>query len=480
MMLRFISSFLLLLSLGITSCLSPHTENVRPDALAFAPLQLVVPEIKPIVLANGVHLYLLEDRELPLIQMTGMIGVGNINDSDDKTGQGELFAALLSEGGAGERGADAFEEYLESLAINLSADIDPYSTTLRLSLLSEDLDAGLQILDDLLRRPRFDPKRLELSKRQMIEAIRRQNDNPQSIAQRVFNANVYGDHPFGQTPAVATVELVEREDLVDFHRTYFTPENLYLAISGDFDRAELEQKIRVLLADWEQGRAMPVEIPALTESPVPAILVAEKEIPQTTVMVGSVGISKDDPDLLTVQVMNAILGGSGFNSRLMREIRSNRGLAYSVYSYYAIGRRLPGSFVASGETKNESAMLMVSLMLDEIEKIRTELVSEEELELAKESRINSFVFAFTDSHDVLTQQLRLDFFDYPPGYLQTYREKITAISREDILRVAQKHLLPKEMVIVLVGQPDQYEAAAENLQRPIKILPQVELPGVSR
>lgn len=479
-MLRFISSFLLLLSLGITSCLSPHTENVRPDALAFAPLQLVVPEIKPIVLANGVHLYLLEDRELPLIQMTGMIGVGNINDSDDKTGQGELFAALLSEGGAGERGADAFEEYLESLAINLSADIDPYSTTLRLSLLSEDLDAGLQILDDLLRRPRFDPKRLELSKRQMIEAIRRQNDNPQSIAQRVFNANVYGDHPFGQTPAVATVELVEREDLVDFHRTYFTPENLYLAISGDFDRAELEQKIRVLLADWEQGRAMPVEIPALTESPVPAILVAEKEIPQTTVMVGSVGISKDDPDLLTVQVMNAILGGSGFNSRLMREIRSNRGLAYSVYSYYAIGRRLPGSFVASGETKNESAMLMVSLMLDEIEKIRTELVSEEELELAKESRINSFVFAFTDSHDVLTQQLRLDFFDYPPGYLQTYREKITAISREDILRVAQKHLLPKEMVIVLVGQPDQYEAAAENLQRPIKILPQVELPGVSR
>jgi zinc protease len=125
-------------------------------------------------------------------------------------------------------------------------------------------------------------------------------------------------------------------------------------------------------------------------------------------------------------------------------------------------------------------MLMVSLMLEEIEKIRTELVSGEELELAKESRINSFVFAFSDSHDVLTQQLRLDFFDYPPGYLQTYRERITAISREDILRVAQKHLHPKEMVIVLVGQPDQYEAAAENLQRPIKILPQVELPGVSR
>ncbi len=479
-MSRYLSSFLLLLSLGITSCLPAQTENVRPDALAFAPLQLVVPEIKPIVLANGVHLYLLEDRELPLIQMTGMIGVGNINDSDDKTGQGELFAALLSEGGAGERGASAFEEYLESLAINLSTDIDPYSTTLRLSLLSEDLDAGLQILDDLLRRPRFDPKRLELAKRQMIEAIRRQNDNPQSIAQRAFNANVYGNHPFGRTPAIATVEQVEREDLVDFHRTHFTPENLYLAISGDFDRAELEQKIRVLLADWDQGSPMPVKIPDLTESPKPAILVAEKEIPQTTVMIGSVGISKDDPDLLTVQVMNAILGGSGFNSRLMREIRSNRGLAYSVYSYYAIGRRLPGSFVASGETKNETAMLMVSLMLEEIEKIRTELVSEEELELAKESRINSFVFAFTDSHDVLTQQLRLDFFDYPPGYLQTYREKITAISREDILRVAQKHLHPEEMVIVLVGQPDQYEAAAENLQRPIIILPQVELPGVSR
>jgi zinc protease len=194
-------------------------------------------------------------------------------------------------------------------------------------------------------------------------------------------------------------------------------------------------------------------------------------------MIGGVGISKDNPDQLAIRVMNAILGGSGFNSRLMREIRSNRGLAYSVYSYYMIGRKLPGSFITSGESKNASAMLMTSIMLDEMEKIRRELVSEEELTLAKESRVNSFVFAFTDIHDVLTQQMRLDFYGYPEGYLQTYREKVMTITREDVLRVAKTYLQPGKMVIVLVGRPEGLESTAEILKRSIKIVPRIEMPG---
>ena len=184
--------------------------------------------------------------------------------------------------------------------------------------------------------------------------------------------------------------------------------------------------------------------------------------------------------MLTVRVMNAILGGGGFNSRLMREIRSNRGLAYSVYSYFMIGRRLPGSFIANGESKNSSAMLMASLMLKEMETIRTELVSEEELKLAKESRVNSFVFAFTDTHDVLTQQMRLDYFDYPDGYLQTYREKVMTITREDVLRVANEYLQPERMVVVLVGRPDGYEALAEELHRTIRMVPRFDASGDSQ
>jgi zinc protease len=475
MIYRLMIIWLLVCTFSLTSCGSLTNRQLHPDKLQFPPLELTVPEIAPIILPNGVRLYLFEDRELPLIRMTAMIGTGSINNPAELDGQGELFAALLHDGGAGTKNPVEFEEYLEDLAIDFSVAMDDYSTSLDLSLLSEDLDAGLFLLNDLLRRPQFDSGRLKLARRQLIESIRRQDDNPQSIARRAFNSAVYGQHPFGRIPTVATVDRVKREDLVDFHTQNFVPENLWLAISGDFDKQLLLEKIKLLFADWDRDQFTPEPVPQLSDTVSSDLWLAEKNIPQTTVMIGGVGISKDNPDMLTVRVMNAILGGSGFNSRLMREIRSNRGLAYSVYSYYMIGRRLPGSFIASGETKNETATEMVRLMFLEMEKIRNELVSTEELELAKESRINSFVFAFTDSHDVLTQQMRLDFYDYPSNYLQTYRQKITAISREDILLVAKKYLQPENMAIVLVGQPAEYESLSEKFHRQVRHVPQGDL-----
>lgn len=477
MMLRAWSLLLIVIFTGLTSCSSVQTTQVHPDALVFSPLELVVPEIDPIVLPNGIRLYLSENRELPMVKLTGLIGTGSINLPVSRDGQGELFAMLLAEGGAGGRDPVALEERLEDLAIDLNADSSPYATTLSISMLSEDLNAGLAIFDDVLRRPQFDLGRLELLRRQFIEGIRRQDDNPQNIAHRAFDAAVYGDHPFGRTPTVESVNRVDQDHLIAFHRQHFVPDNFWLAISGDFDKQEIEQKIRTLFADWESAGYEPETIPELPEPPAPEIWLADKEIPQSTVMIGGIGISKDNPDMLSVRVMNAILGGSGFNSRLMREIRSNRGLAYSVYSYYMIGRKLPGSFITSGESKNASAMLMTTLMLDEMETIRHELVSEEELTLAKESRVNSFVFAFTDIHDVLTQQMRLDFYGYPEGYLQTYREKVMAITREDILRVAKTYLQPEQMVIVLVGRPEGLEETAKELKRPVKVVPRTGVQG---
>lgn len=467
-MLRSISMLIALLSLAAAACVPMPSNQLRPDEIASVPLEYRIPQIEPVILPNGLRLYLSEDRELPLVKITGMIGTGHINDPAEIEGRGTLFAALLEDGGAGGRSPEEFEEYLESLAFDFSVDMDAYSTTVNLSMLSEDLDAGLAVLDDVLRRPQFNAERFLLARRQMIESIRRQDDDPHDVARRAFNAAVYNGHSFGRSPTLDSVGRIDPEHFRTFHRENFVPENLWLAISGDFDKQEMAQRIRALFGDWQRSGFKPVAIPPLPEMADPAIWLAEKDIPQTTVMLGGVGVSKDNPDMLTVRVMNAILGGSGFNSRLMREIRSNRGLAYSVYSYYMIGRRLPGSFIASGETKNATAMQMVALMLDEMNRIRTELVSEQELRLARQSRINSFVFAFTDSHNVLTQQMRLDFYQYPADYLQAYRKKVMAITREDVLRVARKYLQPDKMTLVLVGQPDQFDAAAEKLQRPVR------------
>ncbi|PLY01346.1 MAG: insulinase family protein [Desulfuromonas sp.] len=469
MMLRI--SLLVLLLGPLLACSAPVQKTVRPDQLDFPALEFDVPAIEQTRLSNGIRVYLLEDQELPLVEVTAMIGAGSISDPVELDGRGELFAGLLQDGGAGERGPKELEDYLEGLAIDFGVATDTYMTTIDLSLPKEDVAAGLRILDDVLRRPRFDAKRLELLRRQMLENIRRRDDNPGSIASRVLNETIYADHPFGRTSTVESVSAITRDDLRTFHRRHFTPDNLWLAISGDFDRESMLAELEKLFVAWQPADHLGQPLPMIRPGLEPGIRVFEKDVSQTTIRLGHLGISKDNPDLHAIRVMNFILGGGGFNSRMLREIRSNRGLAYSVYSYFKIGRKLPGSFIAGSETKCASTVEVVRLMLDEIERIRTGPVSAEELALAKESRINSFVFAFTDSHQVLTQQVRLDYFNYPEDYLKTYRDKIAALTREDILRVAREYLKPDRLVIVLVGRSAEFGDGLDSLGRPVFPVP---------
>lgn len=463
----------LLLVLLLPAC-APSLPAVRPDRLTFPPLVFHVPEVETVELPNGIRLYLKEDRELPLVQLTAMLGAGSIGEPAAKTGLGSLFAAVLRTGGAGDYAPDALDRTLERLAADLGAATDTYATTIDLSLQASDLETGLEILADLLRRPTFAPERLELARKQAIEGIRRQNDEPGEIASRALMQALYGDHPLGRTPTVASVSSVGRGDLVDFHRRYFHPNNLWLAVSGDFDRAALLALIERTLGDWPRAEFTPQAIPPVAAAAAPVVLVGEKNIPQTTILIGELGIDKDAPDLHAVRVMNHILGGGGFNSRLMREVRSNRGLAYSVYSYFQVGRRLPGPFIAGCETKSTSTIEVVRLLRRLTAQMREEEVSTGELALAKESLINSFVFAFTDSHEVVSQLLRLDFYDYPPGYLETYRDRVAAVTAGDVLRAARKRLHPERQTLVLVGDASAFDADPADLGLPVKPIPREE------
>ncbi|MBE0598335.1 MAG: insulinase family protein [Desulfuromonadales bacterium] len=442
----------LLLLLALVAC-APSRPGL--ERLTFAPLEFHPPEVEIIELPSGVRLYLKEDHELPLVEISALVGAGSISVPADETGMAGIFAALLRTGGAGERGPEELEEALERLAADLSVATETYTTGVDLSLRTEDLAPGLAILADLLRRPGFDPRRLEIARQQAIEAVRRQNDLPDSIADRALMQAIYGDHPLGRYPTVESLQQVERDDLIAFHQHYFHPNNLWLAVSGDFQRGELLRLLDEAFAGWAPAEVARQEIPPLQEVGPAAVRVADKAIPQATILVGELGIDKDHPDLHAVRVMNYILGGGGFNSRLMREIRSNRGLAYSVYSTYQVGRRLPGPFVAGTETKTSSTLEAVGLLRQIMEEMRTTAVTEQELTLARESLVNSFVFAFTDTHSVVTQQMRLDWFDYPPDYLVTFRDKVAAVTADDVLRVARRHLNPERQNIVLVGDRKQ-------------------------
>lgn len=456
-----------LLLLAVSGCVK-KTDPPRPDRLTYPPLEFKAPQVEQLDLGHGTLLYLQEDRELPLVEVTAMVGAGDIGTPADKTGLGSLFAATLETGGAGEKTPAQIEELLEKMAARLSVSTDTYTTTLHLSLRAEDLETGLELLGDFLRRPRFDEGRFELARKQLLESIRRQDDHPSSVASRALKKAIYGSHPLGRTPDEETVGRIGRGDLVDFHRQHFQPGNLKLAISGDFDRRQLLLNLKGFLEDWPSGPYRPQAVPEIDGPPAGKVIVAAKAIPQTTILMGHIGIERSDPDLFPVRVMNYILGGGGFNSRLMREVRSNRGLAYSVYSYYRVGRRLPGSFVAGSETKSASTLEVLRLMREIMNGMRKAVVSEQELQLAKESLINSFVFAFTDTHSVVTQKMILDHYGYPADYLESYRGNIASVTADDVLAAAERHLHPEELAIVLVGAADEFEIELERLGLPVE------------
>lgn len=460
--------FYLLVVLFFSGC--GHTflnQQVRPDSLIYPPLEFSFPEVAQQQLGNGMRLYLKEDHELPLVEITLLVEGGSIYDPLDKTGLSQFFAKSLSTGGTEDLSPGELEAELEAMAAILTVSSSTYGYEIDLSLNQKDLERGIAILVDLLQRPRFDIERMELVRTQMLESIHRKNDDPGSIAGRLLTGAIYPEHPFGAYPTAEVVSGFTRDDLLAMHQRYFQPQNFWLAVSGDIQQAKLVAIIEQKLGDWHSTESMIRELPLLPTAPEGRVLLADKEIPQTTILMGHPGINKNNPDASALRVANYILGGGGFNSRMMREVRSNRGLAYSVYSYFKVGRQLEEMFIAGSETKCGSTIEVVSLMQQLIQQMRDEPVSTAELELAKKSLINSFVFAFSDSHSVVSRKVRLDFYDYPEDYLETYRQKVGSVTVADVQRVARQYLHPDKLQIVLVGNSQLYADSIKTLGLPV-------------
>lgn len=449
----------------LAGCVAPLPN--RPDQLHYPPLAFQLPAVETMVLANGIHLYLKEDKELPLVQMTAMVGSGAMITSADKIGFDDLFGGTWRTGGAGDRTPEALDAYLDYLAADLGASMGAYTAQLDLSLRSEDLKEGVAVLGDLLLRPRFAAERLELERLQAQESLRRQNDSPGAISRRLLMAALYPDHYLGYSPTPESLAAVTRQDLVDFHRTYFAPNNLWIAVSGDFEREDLLQILNETFGGWARRPVPEQQLPALKRSESGSIQVAAKDLPQTTIVIGDLGLTKDHPDQYAARVLNYILGGGGFNSRMMREIRSNRGLAYSAYSYFQVGRRLPGPFVAGTETKNASVHAAIKLTREIMMDLRNNLVTDDELQLAKESQINSFVFGFESTHSVVSQQMTLAFFGYPEDYLARYRDRIAAVTAADVQRAAREFINLSRQQVVLVGNPETFSKELVEFELPV-------------
>ncbi len=466
--------YVLLALLSLSAC-APALPS-RPEQLVYPRLEFHIPAVARFELANGMRVYLREDSELPLVQMTVMVGSGALAAPASATGFDDLFSATLRTGGTASIPAAALEERLDLLAADLSCSMGPYATQLDLSVRRDDLAEGLTMLADLLRRPALAEDKLELARRAALEEVRRRNDDPEGIAFRLLMAALYPDHPLGASPTELSLEAVTREQLVAFHRSHFAPDNLWLAVSGDIRQDELQPLLEKQFGDWPQADIQPPALPPLVPPSAGLLQVVSKDVPQATVVLGDLGLTKDHPDQYAARVLNFVLGGGGFNSRLMREVRSDRGLAYSAWSQFQIGRRFPGPVLAGTETKSASVVEALVLIRRIMADLRSTPVSPGELRIARESLVNSFIFGFTDPHAVVVQRMQLEFYAYPPDYLERYQEQIAAVSAGDVQRVARDYLRPEHQQVIVVGAPDETVTPFDSLGLPVRRLKIEDLP----
>ena len=426
----------------------------EPRAMTFQPVEFSPPEPDRVVLENGMVVYLLEDHELPLVSVTVTMRTGSWLDPIDKIGLASMTGAVMRTGGGGGLSAEQVDAELEQFAGDVSIGIGRQSGSASLDVLSKDVPRGLEILAGLLRRPAFDPARVELAKLQAIEGIRRRQDHPGSIVGREFAKVLYGpDHPSARESSLDSITRMTRDDLVTFHRDTIHPNGMILGVTGDFKKDEMLAALRKVFGDWKKGTVPELRIADVPEAEPsrPVVRFVSKETSQTHLRLGHLSIKENDPDYVALAIANDILGGSSFRSRLFNDVRTKRGLAYSVGSRLNTGTHDQGVWLMRAETKLTSTQEVIERFVANIERMRAEPVTDTELAEAKEAYVNSFVFSFASPSAIVSRLVELEYDGLPKDFLQQLRAKVVSLTKEEVQTAAKRHLRPDRLKIVAVG-----------------------------
>ena len=429
------------------------------NQLKFPPLrQVQPPEVATYTLPNGMRLYLLEDHELPLVGGFALIRTGNLFDPPGKVGLAEVTGAVLRTGGTSSKTGDELDLALENIAASVESSIGESSGQVSFSALRENTHQVLAVFKEVLTAPEFRQEKIDLVKMQLRSAISRRNDEAQEIASREFGEIVYGkDTPYGWRIEYATLDRIQRQDLVEFHRRYFFPANVMLAVYGDFAVAEMKAALEKLFGDWNSQQPPAPPFPPVRSEPHPGVFLATKsDVNQTVFQIGHLGGLLRDSNYPALESLASILGG-GFSSRLFKRIRTQLGYAYGIGASWGAGYNQPGLFQISGSTKSESTAETIRVVREEIDKIRSTEVSEQELKTAKDTVLNGFIFNFDSPSKTLSRLVRYEYHGYPKDFIFQYQKAIARVTRADVLRVAKQYLQPQDFTIVAVGNPKDFK-----------------------
>ncbi|HOG11875.1 MAG: pitrilysin family protein [Smithellaceae bacterium] len=468
----FCTAGLLLALIFLAAPQAAHTAPpwIPPDQIRYPALEFRMPQAQRIALKNGMFLFYLQDSELPLVSLTALVRTGTLHDPAGKEGLAEITASVMRTGGTAKLGSGEMDRRLDFLAASPSISMSLDSASIHFIFLKSDLDECLDLLSRMLLEPAFEEKKIQEALALKKEELRRTVDNPQTLAFREFNRLLYPGDPRGRYATSASLDNISRKDLISFHREYFSPANMLLAVSGDISREEAVKKIEQVFGDAKIPRLVH-DIPAAPRQGGRGFFLIRKPIPQSTVVGGELTISKNHPDFYAFEVLDFLIGSGGFSSRIFSAVRNEEGLAYSAGSFYR-ARSNYGVFGTYAFTKTASTFQAISLIESILRDAAAGSIARAELDWAKRSIINSFIFSFEQPRQIAFEQMKNEYEKLPADYLTTYREKIEAVTLEDIRRIAAAFLHENRRLTLIVGDADRFGAWPENWPAPAQIVPQ--------
>jgi zinc protease len=433
--------------------------RLLPVLLLPLPCAAVGPQVAQRALPNGATLLVSEQHGLPIVQVTAILDAGSRRDPEGAFGLANLTADTLTEG-AGGRSANEIAAAIELIGGGLSANAGVDYATVSVRVLRKDLDTGLELLADVLLEPEFPADELERGREATLAALRAVEDDSTEVANREFSRALYGPHPYAHPVEgePASVAAISTADLRRFYEAHYVPERSALVVVGDVEVDDIERRLAAALAAWPARPLAPL-VDVGTDSGAARRIEIDRPVTQAGIVMGHRGVPRSSPDFEAIEVMNYVLGGGGFSSRLMEKIRNRAGLVYSVSSYFS-GGELPGSFRVIMQTKNESVAEAIALARAEIEAMRADGITAAELEDAKRYLTGSFPLSLDSNAEIAAFLARAWFLGLGPDAAETYLEKIEAVSREDVRRVAATHLRPEDLLVVVVADLAKAKGAA--------------------
>jgi zinc protease len=405
--------------LSAEDALKPPSEAMKIiDRMKFKPIDIKVPkvgvDVDRVVLDNGMILYLKEDNRFPVIDIKALIRTGEVYENHENYGTARLTGSVMRTGGTRNLTPEELNKELEYMAASISSSMGTWEGEVTLNVIKSQLDRGMELFSEVLRYPAFDEKEIDLAKSQIREELLRAADDTGRLGMRQYYRLLYPNYSIGWEYDWNVVRGIKQQDLVNWHKRFYMPNNMIFAVVGDFKKDELIEKFNHFFGDWPKGQANLSKTQSVENTYEPGVYYVEKDVSQAYIRMGHLGVRKGNPDKFALEMMQFILGGGGFGSLLTDRVRNDEGLAYSVGSYMNLDSPVFGTFHAVSFTRNDAAIRAASLMREQMKRMQNERMSADKIDWAKNSIINSFVFEFEEPYQQVVKLMALEYYDNPP------------------------------------------------------------------